>query len=45
VVLRAIAQRTDLRAPDQEPEQPRQRNVTMIPRHGGQVIVSRKLAA
>ncbi len=45
VVLRAIAQRTDLRAPDKEPEQPRQRNVTMIPRHGGQVIVSRKLAA
>ncbi len=45
VVLRAIAQRTDLRAPDQRPEAPRQRNVTMIPRHGGRVIVSRKLAA
>ncbi len=45
VVLRAIARRTDLRAPDPKPEAPRQRNVTMIPRHGGRVVVKRKLAA
>ncbi len=45
VVLSAIARRTDLRAPDPRPEQPRQRNVTMIPRHGGRVVVERKLAA
>jgi cytochrome P450 len=44
-VLRAIAARTDLRAPDLEPEKPRQRNVTMIPQRGGRVIVERKLAA
>ncbi|HUO70585.1 MAG TPA: cytochrome P450 [Solirubrobacteraceae bacterium] len=45
VVLTAIAQRTDLAAPDPAPEQPRQRNVTMIPRHGGRVVVQRKRAA
>ncbi len=45
VVLRAIARRTDMRAPEREPETPRQRNVTMIPRHGGRVLVERKLAA
>jgi cytochrome P450 family 135 len=39
VVLSAIARRTDLAAPDPAPEQPRQRNVTMIPRHGGRVQV------
>jgi cytochrome P450 len=39
VVLRAIARRTDLEAPDAAPEPPRQRNVTMIPRDGGRVIV------
>jgi cytochrome P450 len=41
VVLSAIAQRTDLRAPDLAPETPRQRNVTMIPGRGGQVVVER----
>jgi cytochrome P450 len=45
VVLRAIARRTDLVAPDPAPEPARQRNVTMIPRDGGRVIVARKLAA
>jgi cytochrome P450 len=45
VVVRAIAQRTDLVAPDPAPEKPRQRNVTMIPGHGGRVIVQRKLPA
>jgi cytochrome P450 len=45
VVLRAIAERTDLVAPKLEPEQPRQRNVTMIPNRGGRVVVRRKIAA
>jgi cytochrome P450 len=45
VVLRTIAQRTDLVAPNPAPEQPRQRNVTMIPNRGGRVVVQRKLAA
>ncbi len=44
VVLRAIARRTDLVAPDRAAEPARQRNVTMIPRDGGRVIVARKLA-
>jgi cytochrome P450 len=39
VVLRAIARRTDMVAPDAAPEPARQRNVTMIPRHGGRVVV------
>ncbi|HKR98185.1 MAG TPA: cytochrome P450 [Candidatus Dormibacteraeota bacterium] len=45
VVLRAIAERTDLVAPSAAPEKPRQRNVTMIPARGGRVVVERKLAA
>jgi cytochrome P450 len=45
VVLKAIAARTDLIAPDPEPERPRQRNVTMIPHRGGRVIVQHKRAA
>jgi cytochrome P450 len=44
-VLRAIAQRTDLTAPDAAPEQPRQRNVTMIPNRGGRVVVRSNRAA
>jgi cytochrome P450 len=44
-VLRAIAARTDLVAPDLAPETPRQRNVTMIPNRGGRVVVKRKQAA
>jgi cytochrome P450 len=39
VVLRAIARRTDMVAPDAAPEPARQRNVTMIPRRGGRVVV------
>jgi cytochrome P450 len=39
VVLGAIARRTDLQAPDPAPEPARQRNVTMIPRDGGRVVV------
>jgi cytochrome P450 len=45
VVLAAIARRTDLRAPDPRPEHPRQRNVTMIPRRGAQVVVTDRRAA
>jgi cytochrome P450 len=45
VVLAAIARRTDLIAPDPAPEGPRQRNVTMIPRHGGRVVVQHKRGA
>ena len=43
VVLEAIARRTDLRAPDPAPEPPRMRNVTMIPRRGGTIVVERGL--
>ena len=43
VVLRAIAQRTDLVAPRAASEKPRQRNVTMIPARSGRVVVERKL--
>jgi cytochrome P450 len=42
IVLRAIARRTDMAAPDPTAERARQRNVTMIPRHGGRVVVTRK---
>jgi cytochrome P450 len=42
VVLRAIARRTDLVAPDSASEEARQRNVTMIPRHGCRVFVQCK---
>jgi cytochrome P450 len=45
VVLRAIAERTDLVTPSLDPEKPRQRNVTMIPNRGGRVVVQRKIAA
>ena len=45
VVLREIARRTDLAAPDPAAEPARQRNVTMIPRSGGRVVVQRKLPA
>jgi cytochrome P450 len=44
-VLRAIAERTDLVAPDAAPEKPRQRNVTMIPNRGGRVALTRRHAA
>jgi cytochrome P450 len=44
-VLRAIAARTDLIAPDLAPEKPRQRNVTMIPNRGGRVVLKRRQAA
>jgi cytochrome P450 len=43
VVLREIARRVDLRAVDPAPERARQRNVTMLPSHGGRVVVDRRL--
>ncbi len=39
VVLRAMASRLDLEAPDPKPERPKHRNVTMIPARGGRVIL------
>jgi len=39
VVLRAIARRTDMAAPDPAPEPPRHRNVTMVPAHRTRVVV------
>ena len=45
VVLEAIARRTDLSAPDPEPERARQRNVTTIPSRGARVMVTRRIAA
>jgi cytochrome P450 len=42
IVLKAIAERTDLRVAGRGSEWPRQRNVTMIPSRGGRVIVERK---
>jgi cytochrome P450 len=44
VVLGAVARRTDLSTAS-GPESPRQRNVTMIPRRGGRVVVQRKYPA
>ncbi len=44
VVLEAIARRTDLQAPNSEPERARQRNVTTIPSRGARVVVTRRYA-
>jgi cytochrome P450 len=43
IVLAAIARRTDLAAVDPAPERARQRNVTMIPGRGGEVVLHAKL--
>jgi cytochrome P450 len=45
VVLEAITRRTELHAPDPEPEHARHRNVTMIPRHGARVVVTERRVA
>jgi cytochrome P450 len=45
VVLAAVARRTNMRAPDLEPERARQRNVTTLPDHGSRVIVTHRRAA
>jgi cytochrome P450 len=42
LVLAAIARRTDLAAADETPEPARQRNVTMIPGRGGEVVLLSK---
>jgi cytochrome P450 len=42
LVLEAIARRTDLVAPNPEPEHARMRNVTMIPGRGGRIRVVRR---
>jgi len=45
VVLRAIAQRTDMVAPDPRPERVLHRNVTMLPAKGAEVVVTGRRAA
>jgi cytochrome P450 len=45
VVLRAIARRTDMEAPDLRAERVLHRNVTMIPAHGARVVVRSRTAA
>jgi cytochrome P450 len=42
IVLRTIARRTDMVAPDPRPERAHQRNVTMIPGRGARVVVTAK---
>jgi cytochrome P450 len=42
VVMKTVAQRTTMVAPDPAPERPRHRNVTMIPEHGARVVVTAK---
>ena len=44
VVLAAMARRLDLEADDPTPERALHRNVTMIPAHGGRVVVRSRLA-
>ncbi len=44
VVLRAIARRTDMQAADPAPEQPRHRNVTMVPAQRTRVILRARRA-
>ena len=45
VVLAAIARHTDLEAADPRPEPAQQRNVTMIPRHGGRVVLTSRASS
>jgi cytochrome P450 len=45
VVLRAIARRTDMMAPDPRPERVLHRNVTMIPAKSAEVVVTSRRAA
>lgn len=44
IVLRAMASRLELEAPDPAPERFVHRNVTMIPRHGARVVVTARQA-
>ena len=43
IVLEAIARRVDLTYADPRPERERHRNVTLVPREGGRVVVERVL--
>jgi cytochrome P450 len=43
IVLRTIAKRVDLRFADPRPERERHRNVTLVPKDGGRVVVDRVL--
>jgi cytochrome P450 len=43
IVLRVIAAHVDLEAIDPAPEREQHRNVTMIPRGGGRVRVTRRV--
>ena len=45
VVLRAIARRTDMKAPDPRPERVLHRNVTMLPAKGAEVVVTSRRPA
>lgn len=45
VVLRAVAERTDLAGPDPAPERLRHRNVTMIPAGGARVVLASRRPA
>jgi cytochrome P450 len=45
VVLRAIARRTDMEAPDARPERVLHRNVTMIPSKGAEVVLRSRTPA
>ena len=44
IVVRKIAERVDLAATDPRPERERHRNVTLIPRRGGEVSVRARVA-
>jgi cytochrome P450 len=44
IVVEAIARRVDLGAVDPTPEREKHRNVTLIPEHGGRVVVERVVA-
>jgi cytochrome P450 family 135 len=44
VIIRAILERTELRAADPAPERPRLRNITVAPAHGCRVVLERALA-
>jgi cytochrome P450 len=43
IVLRAVAQRTDMHAPDPRPEGLRHRNVTMVPAQGACVVLDARV--
>jgi cytochrome P450 len=45
VVLEAVARRTDMSAPDPQPEHARHRNVTMIPARGSRVVMHSRTPA